>query len=1009
MKAIWSLSLFFLSLTFMASTATAEGVNEQPKQVNPEVQFQDQQEFVARELIVKFKSEATSEERAAILNEVNSEEKSQLLDGDFSVVKVPSGADLKTIAKTLLKNKLVALVEPNYRFTQSYLPKEPKYQQQWYLNKIQAPKAWDKTKGSSAITVAVIDDGVQQDHPELKGKIISPYNAVTGTTKYSPHLHATHVAGIIAASFNRKGIAGIAPNVKIMPINVFTGDEATTDSVVRALQYAVDHHADIINMSLGAPGYNYAIDSAVKYARSKGVVLIAAAGNEGSYQPEYPAACDGVLAISATTQGDKIASWSNRGSYIDLAAPGDRIYSAITGGSYGYESGTSMATPVVSGVAALVRSRNPFLSSGQVETILKKSTVDLGTKGRDSLYGYGRIDANKAVSNTALPVSTISVPKIFTAKGTNKAAISFTTAGTGKISLSVKSSKGTTLRRVVTDKSTSGSKFTLYWDGKTDSKKVVSSGTYKVEVKMTNGRKTVYKSTTIKVNNQTKADIIVSGTYAFSPKVSGKINIPYELTQKAKIMAVIKDQAGKTVKTILNKKSVSAGKHSIIWDGRNSAGQLVKDGTHSLEMVIIDSHNKAGTAKKVQIKVDTISPEAEFALSPPVFKMDNQTSYIAQLEIKETATVIAYVKNDKGTIIRKLINQQFKPGKIAVSWNGKDDQNTPVPEGNYYVDVQAKDLAGNTTTITGAYFSVEDWRTPEIQASKDVYLKTTGMMNIDYLLSKSGTVTVGIYQGANLMKRIKTDEAEAAGKQTFQWDGTDLEGKQVPDGDYQFKIQVIDKYNLSQTFTGTVHVELTKIDILYPSIVALDLGETPAAEVYYQLSRAGKVTIEILNQRNEKVKTIQKDVPINGGTQSFRWDGKNEDGYYEDDEFYYFVITAESSGGQKFSIKGKMSSTEDPSWLKSHEVSFNAVSDYSFYHDKMNLKIQTSQQVTLTLYVYDDTYGTARLDLKSYTLKPGENTITYQKPSTDYLYYQLKYQDALGNQYWYDIDEWEYF
>lgn len=793
----------------MVPAASAEEGNNPQKKISPNVLFADKNEFAQQELIVKFTPETSQEEQAAILEHAKVKQDSQLLNGDFSTVKAPRGTDLKKIAIRLLKNKQVALVEPNYKFKKTYIPKEPSYQKQWYLDKIQMPKAWDKTKGSSAITVAVIDDGVQQDHPELKGKIVAPYNAVNGKTSYSPQLHATHVAGIIAARINGKGTTGIAPNVKIMPINVFNGDEATSESVVRAIKYAADHHADIINMSIGSPGTNHALESAINYARSKGVLLVAAAGNDGRNELEYPAAYKSVLAVSAVTKEDKHAFFSNRGNYMDLAAPGVDIYSSITRSSYALESGTSMAAPVISGVAALVLSRNPFLTPSQVETILKKSTVDLGAKGWDSLYGYGRIDANKAVSNTAVPISNLTVPKTFTMTGRNKAGIVFNITGNGKVSLTIKNSKGTVLRKVFTNKPISNSKSTLYWDGKTDSKRFVSTGTYKAELKMTNGRKTVYKSTVIKVVNHTKAEVLVSGSFSFSP-ISRKVTIPYELTQKAKVTAMVTDQTGKAVKTLISKKSLSAGRHSIVWDGKNSKGKTVKDSKYYLVISLLDSHNKAGKTKKVPIMMDTVKPNVALILDSRLFKMDIKTNHTAKLVLKETANLIVSVKNDKGIVLKKLINKQVKPGTVKVSWNGKNDSNAIVPEGRYYYFVQAKDTAGNTAIVNSPRLTLQDWRLPSVQVNKDIYLKTEGLVTIEYQLNKPVLVTIGIYQGENLIKTIKTDVRELAGKQFFQWNGTDEENKLVLDGDYQFQIKVSDQYHSAQGFTGTIHVELTK-------------------------------------------------------------------------------------------------------------------------------------------------------------------------------------------------------
>ncbi|MDR7240832.1 S8 family peptidase [Neobacillus drentensis] len=437
MKYFWSVIFIVLCLSIITSVASAEEVTIQPKvsKFDTKVLFDEKKEFDDQELIIKFTPNTSSVERATILKLVNGKEVDQLKAGDFSFVKVPNGSDLASISKALLKNKQLLFVEPNYEVKSTYVPGEPSYNKQWYLNKIQLPKAWDKTKGSSNITVAVIDGGVQKDHPELRGKIVSPYNAVTGNANYTPDKHGTHVAGIIAASFNKSGIAGIAPSVKIMPINVFDWQGASAYNVAVALNYAVDHHADVVNMSLGSEDYSYILDYYVQYARSKGIVIVAAAGNSDTSIPMYPAALNGVIGVSATDSSDRITSFSNYGSYIDLAAPGLSIYSTVTGSSYEYLSGTSMTAPVVTGVAALVRSQNPFLTPSQVESILMKSTTDLGSRGWDSYYGYGRIDAYKAVSNTPAPISKLTAPTTYTMTGTNKAAFSITAASSTNVSL----------------------------------------------------------------------------------------------------------------------------------------------------------------------------------------------------------------------------------------------------------------------------------------------------------------------------------------------------------------------------------------------------------------------------------------------------------------------------------------------------------------------------------------------------------------------------------------------
>ncbi|NHC42788.1 S8 family serine peptidase [Bacillus sp. MM2020_1] len=1006
MKNFWSVIFMILSLSIMTSVASAEEVTIQPKvsKFDTKVLFDEKKEFNDQELIVKFTPSTTSNQRKTILNLVNAKEVDQLETGDFSFVKVPNGSDLASISKDLLKNKQVVFVEPNYVVKSTYVPREPSYNKQWYLKKIQMPKAWAKTKGSSNITVAVIDGGVQKDHPELRGKIVSPYNTLTGNANYTPDEHATHVAGIIAASFNKRGIAGIAPNVKIMPINVFDSQGASIYNVALALKYAADHHADVVNMSLGSESYSYLLDYYASYARSKGVVLVAAAGNSDTYIPMYPAALPGVISVSATDSNDRITSFSNYGGSIDLAAPGQSIYSTISGSSYQYMNGTSMAAPVVTGVAALVRSKNPFLTPSQVENILMKSTADLGNRGWDSYYGYGRIDAYKAVSKTPAPITKLTVPTTYTMTGTNKAAFSITATSSTKVSLYLQTTRGKTVRTVLSNKASSGRGISASWDGKTSSGTYVTSGTYKLLAKVWNSKGTIYKSSNIKVVNNVRPAIVVSSNYSFSPKASGKITIPYQLTQKAKVTAVITDNKGKTIKKILSNKYLSSGKKSIVWNGKDSKGRTIKDGTYYLIMSPTDSRNRKGKTKKVQIKVDTARPSAKVTLTSTLFKMNTKNTATAKLSLNETSNVLVNVVNDKGTVIKKLISKQSKAGTITISWNGKNDKNQLAAEGKYRYSVQLKDLAGNITKLNSSVFSLQDWRIPAIQSSKDYNFITKGTKTFTYTLTKPGSVSIDIYKGTTLVKTIQKDAYKAAGKQAFNWDGTDAAMNQTADGDYQFRIKVVDKYSLSQTFTGNVHVRLNNIQISYPDVVKFTTYR--GSEVYYKLSQAANVTIEIFNAWDGKVKTILQNEPVSTGIQYFSWDGTDDNGYDEYDDNYFYVITAQNVYGQKASVTGQMTKNGNPSWLESHSVEFPMTSDQT-HGDQMQLTIRTTQDVKAILHVYNYEGGT-ELDKNEYAIKSGENNIVYTKPNSDYLYYLVEYLDSLGNEYWYYINEYDF-
>ncbi|MBB2942727.1 type VII secretion-associated serine protease mycosin [Actinoplanes lutulentus] len=284
---------------------------------------------------------------------------------------------------------------------------DPYRKQQWGLTKIKAPTAWATSTGAG-VTVAVIDTGVDAAHPDLAGKVLAGYDVLNGKAGGTTDAngHGTHVAGIIGAvTGNGVGVSGVAPDAKILPVRVFGANGAGYMSdVVEGIVWATDHGANVINMSLGSTTKLSALSDAVAYARGKGVTVVAAAGNEredGS-PISYPAADTGVIAVAATDSADRYGSYSNAGSYVDVAAPGSNIVStyptALTGGEYAAMSGTSMAAPQVAAVAALLEAYQPALNPSQIEKILEASAVDLGAAGFDYNYGNGRVDAVAALT-----------------------------------------------------------------------------------------------------------------------------------------------------------------------------------------------------------------------------------------------------------------------------------------------------------------------------------------------------------------------------------------------------------------------------------------------------------------------------------------------------------------------------------------------------------------------------------------------------------------------------------
>ncbi len=319
---------------------------------------------------------------------------------------IKANASDNSILEEIKNDSRVKFIEVNQSFKACLTPNDPYFALQWSLNKIGLPEAWEAEKGTSnSVTVAVLDTGVYAAHPDLAGKVVAGYDFVNLDTDPSDDDgHGTAVASIVAAvTNNAKGIAGISWGAKIMPIKVLNGSGYSSGyAVSKGIIYAADGGAKVINMSFGGSDYSTTIDVAISYAKTKGCLLAAAAGNlfNGALPGiSYPAAYDGVLAVSATNESDLIASWSNYGDFVDLAAPGNNILAAYPpvfafnpSDPYVYVYGTSAAAPHVSGLAALLWSKYPYLTATQVEDALIRWADDLGASGFDVEYGWGRVN-----------------------------------------------------------------------------------------------------------------------------------------------------------------------------------------------------------------------------------------------------------------------------------------------------------------------------------------------------------------------------------------------------------------------------------------------------------------------------------------------------------------------------------------------------------------------------------------------------------------------------------------
>lgn len=276
-----------------------------------------------------------------------------------------------------------------------------KHQHQWALGAIHARQSW-KTSRGRGVTVAVVDSGIGPTR-ELDGQVRRTVNLAGPTGKrIDLHDHGTAVSCVIAARPDRpgwKGVTGVAPEVDLMSVRIFGASGiAPATRVAQGIRWAVDHGADIINASFedhDKPVLRFAI----RYALQRGVIVVAGAGNEGDVgsPPQYPAAYPGVIAVGAVRPNLQRAAFSNEGEYVDVVAPGTRVLSCDPFDTLSYYEGTSLATPMVTGVVALMKSARPRLTSAAAERILRRTARDMGSPGRDDSYGWGLVDAEAAV------------------------------------------------------------------------------------------------------------------------------------------------------------------------------------------------------------------------------------------------------------------------------------------------------------------------------------------------------------------------------------------------------------------------------------------------------------------------------------------------------------------------------------------------------------------------------------------------------------------------------------
>ena len=361
-------------------------------------------EYVPGEVIIGLKGASVAAFLPTI-SELGATIKRDMSQINAVVVRVTPGSEEKFM-QSVKGMPQVAYVERNGIGEAAFTPNDPNWGLLWNMPMIKADKAWDTYRGWNEVTIAILDTGVDYTHDDLMANYkAGGYDWVNDD--FDPmdgHSHGTHCAGIAAATLNNAlGVAGVAQCGIWTEKILSDAGSGNNDDLASGILHAADHGVNVISMSLQNYPYSVTVENAVNYAYGKGVLLVAAAGN---YQlnldvtPVYPGSYTNVVDVSATTSADVFdSSYSNYGTKIEVSAPGTNVYSTIPTDSYGYKSGTSMACPHVAGLAALIWSYKPSLTVGEVRNALHTAVDDKGAVGKDSYYGYGRINCQKIIGS----------------------------------------------------------------------------------------------------------------------------------------------------------------------------------------------------------------------------------------------------------------------------------------------------------------------------------------------------------------------------------------------------------------------------------------------------------------------------------------------------------------------------------------------------------------------------------------------------------------------------------
>ena len=782
----------------------------------------------SQRILVKFKSGTSLSEAAQIHRQLSGQAKETISGIGVQVVTVPKGQAVK-MAKAYSSNARVAYAEPDGIVEALAEPNDTYFAMQWSLQKVRAPEAWNVTTGSPNVTIAILDTGVDLDHPDLANKIISNINFSSSPTADDVYGHGTHVAGIAAAITNNGiGVAGLGYSTSIMNVKVL-GDDGKGDcsGVAQGIIWAADNGAQIINLSLGGSDTSSTLEDAINYAWSKGVVVVAAAGNNGNSNPFYPAYYPNCIAVAATDINDVLAAWSDHGDWVDVAAPGVSVYSTMKNGAYCYMSGTSMASPYVAGLAALVfttvsdTNGNGKLND-EVRSQIEATCDNISVSG----IGYGRTNAARAVGNVPVLLGKISgqvtdakdssaIPGVRVSDGTRTAltdtAGKYTIDNAALGSYQVTASKdgyqsssltvnvlsgGTTvanfsLSQIVVPGSISGS-ITDAVDGSPISGAQVSDGT---------------RTTVTDALGSYSIDNVPPGTYQVTPSKAD-----YQSSSLAvSVLSGATSVANFSLSQILTPGRIT-GSVTDVKDGSPIVGATLSAGTRT---VTTDASGKYAIANV---------PPGAYAV-------------VASKDGYESSSLTVNVYSGGTTLTNFSLSQIFTPGSISGSVTDSKD-------GSPMAGATVSDGTRTATTDATGTYSIANVPpgTYQVTASKSGY--------------QSSSLTVSVLAGATAVANLSLSQiillGSITGSVTDAKDGSPIAGATVSDGTTTALTDGAGTYSINDVPAGSYQVVGSKVGYQSSSLTVTVLsGPTAIANLALsQIIVTGNITGSVTDAKD---------------------------------------------------------------------------------------------------------------------------------------------------------------